>query len=144
MIFLDSTTVTSLYPLVGLARFVIRLWQWDLAKPMNKLELWSPMNFPHRSLEGMLWQEHINTGWRISDHVITFVIELETCLIIVNNGRLKSYELGGTSQCMISVWLPVLMEAVSTQLASLVVVRRSNIILGVWPAGKYILLQCLE
>ena len=47
-------------------------------------------------------------------------MELETCLIVLNKWRLKSWELGGTSQCMISAWLPVLMAAVAVQLTSLV------------------------
>jgi len=60
------------------------------------------MDFPHGTLEGRSSQEHINTRWRISDNVIIFAMELETCLIVLNKWTLKSWELGGTPQCMIS------------------------------------------
>ena len=64
----------------------------------------------------------IQSRWRIGDHVMIFVMEVETCLILLNKRRLKSWELGGTSQCMISAWLPVLTAAVAAQLTSRVVV----------------------
>jgi len=65
-----------------------------MVRTAKKLELCSPVNFPHGFLEGRSWQKcktTVQSRWRIGDLVIIFMMELETCLIVLNNRRPKSW-----------------------------------------------------